>query len=233
MLLDTASLYFRAYFGVPDSVQRPGRHAGERRARAARLHRPAGPGPPAGRPGGLHGRGLAPAVAGRPDPLLQGAPRGRGDARRARTRRRSRTRSPRRCRSSRTVLDALGIARVGVAGYEADDVIGTLTGRGDGPGGHRHRRPRPVPAGRRRARGAGAVSAQGRRHAPADRRGVAAREVRGGRPRVRGSGAAARRPERRAAGRARASARRRRPSCWTRSATWPGSWPRSTTRRRS
>ena len=27
MLLDTASLYFRAYFGVPDSVQGPGRHA--------------------------------------------------------------------------------------------------------------------------------------------------------------------------------------------------------------
>lgn len=31
------------------------------------------------------------------------------------------------------VLDALGIARVGVAGYEADDVIGTLTGRASGP----------------------------------------------------------------------------------------------------
>ena len=31
------------------------------------------------------------------------------------------------------MLDALGIARVGVAGYEADDVIGTLTGRATGP----------------------------------------------------------------------------------------------------
>jgi 5'-3' exonuclease len=31
------------------------------------------------------------------------------------------------------VLDALGIARVGVAGYEADDVIGTLAGRATGP----------------------------------------------------------------------------------------------------
>ena len=30
-------------------------------------------------------------------------------------------------------LDALGIARVGIAGYEADDVIGTLTARGRGP----------------------------------------------------------------------------------------------------
>ena len=31
------------------------------------------------------------------------------------------------------VLDALGIARVGVAGYEADDVIGTLSGLAPGP----------------------------------------------------------------------------------------------------
>jgi 5'-3' exonuclease len=31
------------------------------------------------------------------------------------------------------VLDALGIARVGVAGYEADDVIGTFTARATGP----------------------------------------------------------------------------------------------------
>ena len=40
MLLDTASLYFRAFFGVPDSVHGPGRHAGQRRARAAGLHQP-------------------------------------------------------------------------------------------------------------------------------------------------------------------------------------------------
>ncbi|CAM5743890.1 5'-3' exonuclease OS=Streptomyces alboniger OX=132473 GN=CP975_06275 PE=4 SV=1 [Streptomyces alboniger] len=32
-----------------------------------------------------------------------------------------------------TVLDALGIARVGVARYEADDVIGTFTARANGP----------------------------------------------------------------------------------------------------
>ena len=101
------------------------------------------------------------------------------------------------------VLDAVGIARVGVAGYEADDVIGTLTARADGPRRHRHRRPGPVPAGRRRARGARPLPAQGRGHAAADRRGLAAREVRGGRQGVRGSGAAARRSERRAAGRAR------------------------------
>src|SRR3989442_9339700 len=31
------------------------------------------------------------------------------------------------------VVDAIGIARVGVAGYEADDVIGTFTARAAGP----------------------------------------------------------------------------------------------------
>lgn len=31
------------------------------------------------------------------------------------------------------MLDAVGIARVGVEGYEADDVIGTFTGRAEGP----------------------------------------------------------------------------------------------------
>src|SRR5262249_24105239 len=31
------------------------------------------------------------------------------------------------------VLDALGIARVGVEGYEADDVIGTFSARAEGP----------------------------------------------------------------------------------------------------
>ncbi|NEB73628.1 flap endonuclease, partial [Streptomyces fulvissimus] len=31
------------------------------------------------------------------------------------------------------VLDALGIARAGAAGYEADDVIGTLATAADGP----------------------------------------------------------------------------------------------------
>ncbi len=31
------------------------------------------------------------------------------------------------------VLDAVGLARIGVAGYEADDVIGTIAGAADGP----------------------------------------------------------------------------------------------------
>ena len=64
----------------------------------------------------------------------------------------------------RDALAALGIARVGVDGYEADDVIGTLTHRSRGlhAGRRRHRRPRPVPAGRRRGAGAGALHRQGR-----------------------------------------------------------------------
>ena len=82
MLLDTASLYFRAFFGVPDCVKAPGRHAGQRRARAARLHRPAGRRLPADPPGLLLGQRLAAAVAGRPAPVVQGAP-GRGRASRA------------------------------------------------------------------------------------------------------------------------------------------------------
>ncbi|GAA4946089.1 hypothetical protein GCM10023238_10550 [Streptomyces heliomycini] len=91
-----------------------------------------------------------------------------------------------------SVLDAVGVARVGVAGYEADDVIGTFTARAGGPvdivTGDRDL----YTAGGRRARGARAVSAEGRRHAPGHRRGRAAREVWGGRQGVRGSGAAAR-----------------------------------------
>ena len=47
------------------------------------------------------------------------------------------------------VLAAFGITVVGADGYEADDVIGTLaTGAGDA-GRRRHRRPRPLPARRR------------------------------------------------------------------------------------
>ena len=52
----------------------------------------------------------------------------------------------------REVLDALRIKHLGVEGFEADDVIATLTHRRRraGPrGGHLHRRPRRVPAGQR------------------------------------------------------------------------------------
>ena len=73
MLLDTASLYFRAFFGVPD-VHGPRRDAGQRRARAAGVHQPAGQRLPADAPGLLLGQRLAAAVAGRPAPVVQGAP---------------------------------------------------------------------------------------------------------------------------------------------------------------
>ena len=88
MLLDTASLYFRAYFGVPDSVRAPdGTPVNAVRGlldfidRLVQDHRPDDL-------VACMDADWRPAVAGRPDPLLQGAPRRRGDARRGRTRRR-------------------------------------------------------------------------------------------------------------------------------------------------
>ncbi|MFJ2230697.1 MULTISPECIES: 5'-3' exonuclease [Streptomyces] len=133
MLLDTASLYFRAYFGVPDSVRAPdGTPVNAVRglldfiARLVQDHRPDelvacmdADWRPRWRvdliPTYKAHRVAAPAAGGLPDeeevpdtlapqvPVIE------------------------------EVLDALGIARVGVAGYEADDVIGTLTGRAPGP----------------------------------------------------------------------------------------------------
>lgn len=133
MLLDTASLYFRAYFGVPDSVRAPdGTPVNAARGlldfigRLVQDHRPDdlvacwdADWRPQWRvdliPSYKAHRVAVETDAGRPDeeetpdtlapqvPLIA------------------------------AVLDALGIARVGVAGYEADDVIGTLTGRATGP----------------------------------------------------------------------------------------------------
>ncbi|MYY19304.1 MULTISPECIES: 5'-3' exonuclease [unclassified Streptomyces] len=133
MLLDTASLYFRAYFGVPDSVRAPdGTPVNAVRglldfiARLVQDHRPDelvacmdADWRPRWRvdliPTYKAHRVAAPAAGGLPDeeevpdtlapqvPVIE------------------------------EVLDALGIARVGVAGYEADDVIGTLAGRAPGP----------------------------------------------------------------------------------------------------
>ncbi|ARZ70984.1 5'-3' exonuclease [Streptomyces sp. HU2014] len=138
MLLDTASLYFRAYFGVPDTVRAPdGTPVNAVRGLLdfiARLvqdhhpddlvacmdfdwrpqwrvdliptykaHRVAEEAPP-GDPG--DGAGFVEEV---PDTLSPQVP------------------------VIEDVLDALGIARVGAAGYEADDVIGTLAGRAAGP----------------------------------------------------------------------------------------------------
>ncbi|WP_030542123.1 5'-3' exonuclease [Streptomyces albus] len=132
MLLDAASLYFRAYFGVPDSVKAPdGSPVNAVRglldfiARLVRDHHPDdlvacmdADWRPAWRveliptykahrvaeekPGG-------PDTEEVPDTLSPQVP------------------------VIEEVLDALGIARVGAPGYEADDVIGTLTAHARGP----------------------------------------------------------------------------------------------------
>ncbi len=127
MLLDTASLYFRAFFGVPDSITAPdGTPVNAVRGLLdfiARLvtdrsptrlvacmdadWRPefrvaALPSYKAHRVG-VHGGEDVPAGLSPQVPVLE------------------------------AVLDALGLARVGVAGFEADDVIGTLAARDPGP----------------------------------------------------------------------------------------------------
>jgi 5'-3' exonuclease len=129
LLLDTASLYFRAYFGVPESVRAPdGTPVNAVRglldfiARLVADHSPAAlvacmdadwrpqwrvdliPSYKAHR--------VADVTAGTeevPDTLSPQVP------------------------VIEAVLDAIGIARVGVPGYEADDVIGTLATAAPGP----------------------------------------------------------------------------------------------------
>lgn len=132
MLLDTASLYFRAYFGVPESVKAPdGTPVNAVRGlldfidRLVRDHRPGHlvacmdadwrphwrveliPSYKAHRVAEEHPGG--PDEEEVPDTLSPQVP------------------------VIEAVLDAVGIARVGVAGYEADDVIGTFTVRATGP----------------------------------------------------------------------------------------------------
>ncbi|MFI8188951.1 5'-3' exonuclease H3TH domain-containing protein [Streptomyces sp. NPDC085946] len=132
MLLDTASLYFRAYFGVPDSIKAPdGTPVNAVRGlldfidRLVKDHRPDHlvacmdadwrprwrveliPSYKAHRVAEEHAAG--PDEEEVPDTLSPQVP------------------------VIEAVLDALGIARVGVAGYEADDVIGTYTARAAGP----------------------------------------------------------------------------------------------------
>ena len=68
------------------------------------------------------------------------------------------------------ILDAFGIAAVGAAGYEADDVHRHPGHPRARPGRGGHRRPRPVPARRRRPRGPGALLRQGRGQARGARR---------------------------------------------------------------
>ncbi|MFI8103082.1 5'-3' exonuclease H3TH domain-containing protein [Streptomyces sp. NPDC086023] len=132
MLLDTASLYFRAYFGVPDSVRAPdGTPVNAVRglldfiARLVQDHRPDelvacmdADWRPHWRveliPSYKAHRVAVETPAGPdeeeiPDTLSPQVP------------------------VIEAALDAFGIARIGVAGYEADDVIGTLAGRATGP----------------------------------------------------------------------------------------------------
>ncbi|MGW0856345.1 5'-3' exonuclease [Streptomyces sp. NPDC002690] len=133
MLLDTASLYYRAYFGVPDSVRAPdGTPVNAVRGlldfigRLVQDHHPDdlvacmdADWRPAWRveliPTYKAHRVAVETPAGQadveetPDTLAPQVP------------------------VIEAVLDAVGIARVGVAPYEADDVIGTLTGLAKGP----------------------------------------------------------------------------------------------------
>ncbi|TQK43453.1 5'-3' exonuclease [Streptomyces sp. SLBN-118] len=132
MLLDTASLYFRAYFGVPDSVRAPdGTPVNAVRglldfiARLVQDHRPDDLVACWDNDWRPHWRvELIPsykahrvAVETETGPDAEEIPD---------------TLSPQ-VPVIEDVLDALGIARVGADGYEADDVIGTLTGRATGP----------------------------------------------------------------------------------------------------
>lgn len=138
MLLDTASLYFRAYYGVPASVRAPSgepvnavRGLLDFMARLLRDHRPSGlvacwdeDWRPDFRVRALpsykaHRVAIADdhvetdqaghAVEATPDDLLP------------------------QIEVIKDVLAALGIARVGAPGYEADDVIGTLAATARGP----------------------------------------------------------------------------------------------------
>ncbi|WP_240643783.1 5'-3' exonuclease [Antribacter gilvus] len=127
MLLDTASLYFRAYYGVPDSLRSPDGHPVnavrgllDTIAWLVTEHRPermvacwdddwrpafrvaAIPSYKAHRVA-VPGDGTSPDVEEVPDALTAQIP------------------------VIVDVLEAIGLARVGVPGYEADDVIGTLT----------------------------------------------------------------------------------------------------------
>ncbi|MCK7623089.1 5'-3' exonuclease [Streptomyces sp. RS10V-4] len=135
MLLDTASLYFRAYFGVPESVRAPdGTPVNAVRglldfiARLVQDHRPDDLAAcmdvdwrPRWRveliPSYKAHRVAEEAPAGSAAPDAEEIPD---------------TLSPQ-VPVIEEVLDALGIARIGAPGYEADDIIGTLAGRAAGP----------------------------------------------------------------------------------------------------
>ncbi|MZD07025.1 flap endonuclease [Streptomyces sp. SID5785] len=133
MLLDTASLYFRAYFGVPDSVKAPDgtpvnavRGLLEFITRLVHDHRPThlvacmdADWRPQWRVD------LIPSY--KAHRVAEETPAGTPDEEEVPD-----TLSPQ-VPVIEDVLDAVGIARVGVEGYEADDVIGTFTARASGP----------------------------------------------------------------------------------------------------
>ena len=153
MLLDSASLYFRAFFGVPDQRTSPDETTDQRAARLPRHDRHPGHGPPADAPRRLLGRRLAAAVAGRPGAHVQDAPadrgvrRGRGEPRRPHPagadhpRRAARHRHP----------PARG---AGLRGRRRHRHAHRAAPRRDA-GRRRHRRPRPAPARRRRRTASG------------------------------------------------------------------------------
>ncbi|MFB9248898.1 5'-3' exonuclease H3TH domain-containing protein [Sphaerisporangium melleum] len=126
LLLDTPSLYFRAYYGVPESITAPDgmpvnavRGLIDMIATLVRAHTPAelvacmdADWRPAFRVAAIPSYKAHRVATGHeeevPDTLAPQVP------------------------VIEQVLDALGIARVGVPGYEADDVIGTYTARAAG-----------------------------------------------------------------------------------------------------
>ncbi len=134
MLLDTASLYFRAYFGVPESVTAPD-------------------GTPVNAVRGLLDFISRLVADHRPDDLVacmdaDWRPQWRVDLIPSYKAHRVAEEHPGTAEADEEevpdtlspqvpvieeVLDALGVARVGVAPYEADDVIGTLTAHAAGP----------------------------------------------------------------------------------------------------
>jgi 5'-3' exonuclease len=133
MLLDSASLYFRAYFGVPDSVKAPdGTPVNAVRGLLDFIARLVGDHSPTHLVACMDADwrpqwrvDLVPSY--KAHRVAREAPEGEVDEEEVPD-----TLSPQ-VPVIVAVLDALGIARVGVAGYEADDVIGTLAGRSRTP----------------------------------------------------------------------------------------------------
>ena len=171
MLLDTASLYYRAFYGMPETVTAPDgtpvnaiRGLLDAIARLVREHQPArlvacldADWRPAFRTAAIPGYKLHRAE---PDGSEQTPP---GLA----------VQIP----LITQVLIAAGIALAEHDGYEADDVIATLADEGGPAGRRRHRRPRPLPARRRQAPGPRPLHGQGPRQARAGHRGGSRQEV--------------------------------------------------------